>query len=171
MVCLKAFPSARPAAAAIRPAGRLSRHSQRHFSHSDADRRGLTLLEVLISVSIFFASLTAIVQILNLGRNSEMMTRLQTEAVMRCESKMAEVISGAQELTSVSDELLENDGETGTWNWSLESAGTETANLLQITVTVRYVNENDEEIVSFSLTRYMRDPQLFLDAASSGSTE
>jgi type II secretion system protein I len=140
-----------------------------------SDRHGLTLLEVLISVTIFFASLTAILQILSMGRQSEMMTRLQTEAILRCEAKMEEVISGVQELTSVSDETMsdpagEESGGSGTWQWSLQSDSTETTGLLQVTVTVNYVIPDTDPIASFSLMRYLRDPQLFLDAASTGST-
>ena len=140
-----------------------------------SDRHGLTLLEVLISVTIFFASLTAILQILSMGRQSEMMTRLQTEAILRCEAKMEEVISGVQELTSVSDETMsdpagDEGGGSGTWQWSLQSDSTETTGLLQVTVTVNYVIPDTDPIASFSLMRYLRDPQLFLDAASTGST-
>jgi general secretion pathway protein I len=156
----------------MKPAPRLMADPYRGAA---SDRHGLTLLEVLISVTIFFASLTAILQILSMGRQSEMMTRLQTEAILRCEAKMEEVISGVQELTSVSDETMsdpagEEGGGSGTWQWSLQSDSTETTGLLQVTVTVNYVIPDTDPIASFSLMRYLRDPQLFLEAASTGST-
>lgn len=128
------------------------------------ERSGLTLLEVLLSVAIFLGSLTAIMQILQIGKRAELMTRLQTEAVMRCETQMAEVLAGVHELTSVSSQPLTDSDAAGTWQWSLDPADSGTAGLLQVTVTVEYV-VGEETIAAYALTRYLRDPQLFIDAA------
>lgn len=134
-------------------------------------RSGLSLLEVIISVSIFLGSLTAILHLLSVGQQSEVMTRLHTEAIMRCESKVAEVVSGVQELGTVTDEpfddslATEADQLAGSWSWSLESADTGTTGLLQITVTTKYFTGGEFPVTQFSLVRYMRDPQIFLEAA------
>lgn len=139
-------------------------------------RCGLSLLEVIISVSIFLGSLTAILHLLSVGQQSEMMTRLQTEAVMRCEAKMAEVVSGVQELGAITDESFdesqatEADTLSGEWTWSLESADTGTTGLLQITLTTKYSTGGDAPAAMFTLVRYMRDPQIFLDAAMAAET-
>ena len=129
-------------------------------------RSGLTLLEVLISVAIFLSSLAAIMQLLSIGKRSEMMTRLQTEAVMRCETLMAEVVSGVQKLEDVTDEPLPDNESSGTWQWSLQSVDSDTSGLLQVTISVQYV-VGSETVAAFTLTRYLRDPQLFIDAALS----
>ena len=132
-------------------------------------RAGITLLEVLVSVAIFLGALTTIMQLLSLGKRAEMMTRLQTEAVMRCEAKMAEVVSGAQELTSVDNEVFPDSEGSGMWQWRLTSMNSSAGGLLQVTVRVRYVVGDDDEMTSFELNRFMRDPQLFIDAALSTS--
>jgi type II secretion system protein I len=133
-------------------------------------RNGLTLLEVLVAVTIFFGSLTAILQLLATGQQAELMTRLQTEAVMRCEAVMSEVVSGAKELESADAQPFTDHDGTGTWQWTLEVASTDTANLLQVTVTVEYVLSKDDIPATYTLRRYMRDPQIFLDAAATEDT-
>ncbi|MCA9036998.1 MAG: hypothetical protein KDA91_17805 [Planctomycetaceae bacterium] len=135
----------------------------------DVGRRGgITLLEVLIATVIFMSSLAVILQLLKVGQDSELMSRLQAEAIMRCEAKMAEVLCGAQELTSATDETFPDNEASGTWKWSLESLPTSTTGLLQVTVQVKYV-VGDDAVASFRLHRYMRDPQIFIDAALSTS--
>ena len=129
-------------------------------------RRGLTLLEVLISVAIFLGALTAIMQLLNTGQQSEVSARLKTEAVLRCEAKMAEIVSGIEEATS-SDEQKFPDDEIGHWQWSAEVGNGSATSLLMITVTVEHLPDGKNPNASFTLTRYMRDPQLFIDAALS----
>ncbi len=134
-------------------------------------RAGITLLEVLVSVAIFLGALTTIMQLLSIGKRAEMMTRLQTEAIMRCEAKMAEVVSGVQPLDSISDEAFPDSEGSGVWQWSLESSTADTSGLLQVTVRVRYVLQEDDEVTSFELQRYLRDPQIFIDAALTSSED
>lgn len=150
----------------------MNRSARRHLpsANGSAQRSGLTLLEVLVSVAIFLGSLAAILQILSIGKRAEMMTRLQTEAVMRCESKMAEVVAGVQELVAVTDQDFTDSDGSGVWQWSLDPAESGTSGLLQVTVSVRYV-VGGEAVAGTSLSRYMRDPQLFIDAALSETSE
>ena len=134
-------------------------------------RSGLTLLEVLVSVAIFLGSMTAIMQILSLGRRAEMLTRLQTEAVMRCESQMAEVVAGVQELKTVTAKPFDDSDRSGTWQWSLDVAESGTTGLLQLTLKTQYVAANDDVVTEFSLVRYLRDPQALLEAAAPEDSE
>lgn len=130
-------------------------------------RSGLTLLEMVLSVAIFLGALTVILEILNTGREAELMTRIETEAVMRCESKMAEVIAGIEDAVTSGSQPFP-DAEDGSWTWQMEVMDSGISGLLQVTVTVeRTVNGRQQ--TSFSLTRYLRDPQLFIDAALAGS--
>lgn len=128
-----------------------------------ASRRGLTLLEILISTAIFMGALSAIMVALNLGQNSEIAARLQSEAVLRCESVMGEIVSGVQEMTSSQGNTFDDD-ETGYWSWTAEVTDAGATGLLQITVLVEHRPGGETANASFSLVRYARDPQLFLDA-------
>jgi len=135
-----------------------------------ADRRGLSLLEVLISVAIFLGSMTVIMFALNSGQRSEISARLQSEAVLRCEAVMGEIVSGVQEATASEDNSFEDD-ETGNWKWNAQVMSTGGNGLMQITVIVEHRPDDGEPNAAFSLVRYMRDPQLFLDAAVEGAEE
>lgn len=131
-----------------------------------ANRSGLSLLEVLISVAIFLGALTAIMQLLNNGQRAEVSARLRTEATLRCEAKMEEVVCGIEEAVS-SDENKFPDDEIGNWQWSVSVTSGSVTDLLKITVTVEHLPDGKTPNAAFTLTRYMRDPQLFIDAALS----
>ena len=49
---------------------------------------GMTLLEVLVSLSIFMGSFAAISQLFNLGSRAAIRAALETQAVIRCESNL-----------------------------------------------------------------------------------
>ena len=133
-------------------------------------RRGLSLLEVLLSVAIFLGALTAIMQLLNSGQQSEVAARLKTEAALRCEAKMAEIISGIEEAVTSEDQKFPDD-EIGNWRWSAEVGNGDVTSLLKITVTIEHLPDGKNPNAAFTLTRYMRDPQLFIDAALSETEE
>lgn len=134
------------------------------------ERAGLTLLEVIISVAIFLGGLTAIMQALALGQRSELSARLQSAAVVRAEAVMGELISGAAELATSSGNRFDDD-EVGNWEWSAEVVDAGVTGLLQITVLVEHKPGGEEPNAAFSVVRYVRDPQLFLDAQLSESGE
>lgn len=138
--------------------------------NSRAARHGLSLLEVLVSVAIFLGALTAIMQILNSGQQSEVSARLRTEAALKCEAKMAEIISGIEEAVSTDQQQFPDD-EIGNWKWSVEIGSGSVTSLLKITVTVEHMPDGNNPNAAFTLTRYMRDPQLFIDAALSEAGE
>lgn len=142
----------------------ISRARRSSFRH----RHGLTLLEVLVSVAIFLGSLTAIMQLLNTGQQAEVSARLQSEAVLRCDSKMAEIVAGIEKPVSSADGTFLDD-EPGNWKWSVDVASGTATSLLKITVTVEHLPDGKNPNAAFTLTRYMRDPQLFIDAALSAS--
>ena len=128
------------------------------------NRNGLSLLEVIISVAIFLGALTAIMEGLSIGQRSEVAATLQSEAVLRCEAKMGEIICGAVEATGSEGNRFEDD-ETGDWVWSAQVTDSGVTGLLEVTVLVEHSAGGEIPNAAFSLVRLMRDPQLFLDAA------
>ena len=101
---------------------------------------------------------------LQIGRRSELSARLQSEAVLRSETVMGEILCGAKEASSAQGGSFDDD-ETGHWEWSAEVAEAGTTGLLQVTVLVEHRPGGEEPNAAFTLVRFMRDPQLFLDAA------
>ena len=82
---------------------------------------------------------------------------------------MAEIVAGIEEPVSSTDGTFEDD-EIGSWKWSVEVTNGSATSLLKITVTVEHSPDGKNPNAAFTLTRYMRDPQLFIDAALSAST-
>lgn len=124
-------------------------------------RSGLTLLEVLLAVAIFALSFAALSQLITTGVRASVQSRLQTQAILRCESKLAELLAGIEPLTSVSDAPFEDDAN---WVWSADVFAAPVPDLLEVIVTVSHLGESNLASVSFSLQRYVRDPQVVYDA-------
>ena len=86
----------------------------------DAERRatfrhGMTLLEVVIALALFFAAMAAISEILHMGSGASVKAQLLAEASLLGESKLNEVIAGIVPLTPVEQQLQcrKTDGEHG----------------------------------------------------------
>ena len=78
----------------------LCRASLEDRSRGRYQPQGLTLLEILLSTAILLGSLTAIMQVLNVGHNSRLSAVLNAEGVLRCESMMGELLAGCLLYTS-----------------------------------------------------------------------
>lgn len=124
-------------------------------------RSGITLMEVLLSTAIFMGSLTAILGIIQMGHESRLSSRLDAEAALRCESLMGEYIAGVAPLTAESNAPFEDSDE---WRYTTSIEDADGESLLKVVVLVQHMA--GERVNSYAiLTRLMRDPQLFLDAA------
>lgn len=125
------------------------------------NRRGLTLFEVLLSLTIFVGCMAVIGQLISAGVRGALRARLETQAVLRCETKMAEVVSGIAPLQNVNDGTFSDDPE---WHWSLSLTPGPQEDLYLIEVAVSHGPGTTLGSVSYSMQRLMRDPQTFLDA-------
>lgn len=123
-------------------------------------RRGLTLFEVLISLAIFVGSMAAIGQLVATGVRGALRARLQTQAVLRCESKMAEVVAGISPFHPASDTPFVDDPA---WTWSMSLAPGPNQELFLVEVTTAHQAGGQLGAVTFSLRRLVRNPQIFID--------
>jgi len=121
---------------------------------------GLTLLEVVLSIAIFLSTLAVLSQLISTGVRAAVRSRLQTQAVLRCQAKMEEILAGAEPLAEVSEGTFEDDEEDN-WRWSLSVEPTDTDNLYKLVVKVwrRTEDETDLSFVSCTLTRLYFDRQ------------
>lgn len=133
----------------------------------NGQRSGLTLLEVLLATAIFLGSITAIMQVLRIGHDSRISAKLDAEAAVRCESKLGEYVSGITPLVAESDAPFLDSSE---WFYTstLEEGGGES--LLKLTVLVEHKPNGQQPTSYFQLTRLIRDPELFLEAALSAAS-
>lgn len=137
---------------------------QRAPRQPDSLREGFTLLEVVIAVAVLLGAITALFQLINLGHRSSLQGQFRSDAVLIAELKMNEAVGGVTELISTTEEEIE---EYPDWLWSMSVEDTSQEGLLQVTVIVRRDAEPNQPNAAheYSMTRYLRDPQLFLDAA------
>jgi Tfp pilus assembly protein PilV len=125
-------------------------------------RRGLSLFEVIVALAIFMGSIAAIGQLVATGVRGAVQARLQSQAVIRCESKMGEIVSGVLPLRSASANVPFPDDSS--WNWSMAVAPGPHEGLYIVEVTVAHPSGTAAGNQSFALRRLVRDPQVALDA-------
>jgi len=116
-------------------------------------RRGLSLLEVILSIGILAMSLVAISELVTTGFRSASMSRLLSEAQMLCDTKMAEVAAGVLPLEAVAGASIE---ENENWQYDVEINQGDIPGLLVVIVTVREASSSDP--VEFYVTRFLPDP-------------
>ena len=126
-----------------------------------SQRRGFSLFEVVLSLSILLGALTAWSQLIDTGARAGIKAKLQTEAILRCESKLAEMIAGAEALETADGVAFDDDPEH--WSWAANVTDGPYLDLLVIQVTATHTGGRDD--VSHTLTRYLRDPAIYEEAA------
>ena len=129
-----------------------------------SSRSAFTILEVIVAVGILLGALTAIVQLISTGTRSSVLGELRGQAVILAETKMNEAIAGVVPLQSSPAEEFE---EAPEWTWELTTETSSLSDVLSVTVTVTHEaeSETEGERHTYSITRMVRDPQIFLDAA------
>lgn len=136
-------------------------HRSRQAAHPA--RRGMSLLEVFVALAIFIAALAVIVQIISTGRRASTTAQFQSEATLRAESTMAEAIAG---IIPMQNDKKQFDDDLN-WQWSLAVESGPHADTLLLTVTTEHTDPSGNLNGVAHLKRIIRDPQLFLNAASS----
>ena len=130
----------------------------KHFGRRSKRRPGLTLLEVVIALAIFLFSLVAIYQLVSIGTDRALDVQQQAQASMLCQSKMNEVLAGAEASGSGTVEINKL-----VWNYTIESNPGEVEYLNNVKVTVRF-DRPDGKVIEATLN------QMVLDPAQRGST-
>jgi general secretion pathway protein I len=125
-------------------------------------RRGLTLLEVLIALSIFLIAMTAIAQLISLGTRAATEARLDAEATLRAETALNELLAGVQPLQTTGATPFIDDPD---WQWTATVSEGPHVDLLLVDVTAYRQPSGEAPRGTVKLTRLVRNPQLFLDAA------
>jgi type II secretion system protein I len=120
----------------------------------------MTLLEVLISLAIFLLSLVAIGRLVSLSSERAREVQLKAEAMLKCQSKLAEIVGGAEQLTSQSDVPFDEDPS---WTWSADCNQGQVTNLWTVQVRVgKQLPDGSRFEVALS--------QMVLDPSVRGST-
>jgi general secretion pathway protein I len=123
--------------------------------------RGLSLFEVIVALAIFMGSIAAIGQLVSNGVRGAVQAKLQSQATLRAETKMAEVVSGVVPLHSATSGVFPDDPS---WSWNVAVVAGSHEGLYFVEVTAAHASTAAAGKQSYSLRRLVRDPQVELDA-------
>jgi prepilin-type N-terminal cleavage/methylation domain-containing protein len=123
-------------------------------------RSGLSLLEVLVALSIFLLSLSALSHLVRFAGDRAVEIDQRSQAAQLCQSKMNEVLAGAIPLSGQSDTF----DEAPEYTWTVSADANGVPNLYDVTVTVSR-DRPDGTRIEVSLG------QMVLDPAAIGSTQ
>jgi type II secretion system protein I len=126
-------------------------------------RRGLTLFELLLALAIFLGSVAALAHLINTGSQAAVQGRLQTRAILRCESKMAEILAGVESMQSARNVPFSDDRN---WKWNLDVREGPLPGLLELTLAVSHTGNGPLSNTSYALNRYVRHPAWFQSRAA-----
>lgn len=141
----------------LRQTGRIRRRHPPAPRRQACARRGFSLFEVVIALAIFAASIAAIGQLVSSGVRGAVHARLQTQAVMRCESKMAELVAGIATLTSSGGTAFPDDPN---WKYTVALLPGPHSDLYLVELNVTYTGAGERSSTSYSIRRLIRDPQV-----------
>jgi general secretion pathway protein I len=127
-------------------------------------QRGITLYEVVIALAIFSGAIVALFEALSTATRAALQARMQSQAVLLAESKMAEVVGGAMQPTSTGDVSFDESGLEG-WSYSVNVTAAAHTGINQVQVTVKCPQAPNPIDASFTMTRLLRDQQAFVTSA------
>ena len=134
----------------MRRAKNVGRRSQRT---GGLRRRGLSLLEVVLSLSILAGAMAAIGELVQRGLLHAQSARNLTQAQVRCESLLGELQAGLLAPEPASDVTLDDD-----WSYSMEVESLDNDGVLIVRLTVSQRPSAATRPVSFSVIHWMPDP-------------
>ncbi len=134
---------------------KLTRLSDRARQLRGRPRRGLSLLEVILSIAILGGSMVVIGHMYNLGYRSALQARFRSEANILVDSVMAELAAGVIPAESTSGQTMQ--GNTG-WTYSIEIGDSMQSGLFMATVLVQREEEGSVLTDGLSIVRFLPDP-------------
>lgn len=127
---------------------------------SPRDRRGISLLEVILAMSILLISIAAIGQLVDRGSNDALDSLNQATGTRLAISKLAELEAGVLPVSESSSGTFTNEPA---WRYTIESTPSEFPNLY--TVTVKAERDRPGRIASIAITQMIYDPSVMGNAS------
>ncbi|WP_010586027.1 type IV pilus modification PilV family protein [Schlesneria paludicola] len=133
-----------------------------------ADRSGLTLLEIVLSLAIFFSAVVTLAQLAWTGSRAAVQARLRTQATIRCEAKLNEVLAGAEAMQTASGMSFPDDPN---WTWSQVVTSGSHPELMQIDLTVAHRGSSSLTNIDVTIRRWARQQSVFVQGVTQEKTE
>ena len=121
---------------------------------------GLTLLEVMLALAILGGALAVIGEITRIGARNAEMARDSATAQRLCDNKLAEIAAGLIAPQTVTNVPVEELADQQEWTYSIEIEQLQETGLIGVWVTVEQNPEIVSRPVSFTLARWMIDPEV-----------
>lgn len=131
------------------------------------NRRGLSLLEVVLALAIFGMSLAMLGELIRIGARAASEARDLTTSQLYAESITAEIAAGVRQAAPVSEGTpLEIDHD---WLYSVKVEPVEQPGLVAVIVTVDRASDARSRRAAFTMRRWIQDPGLDLSPADNES--
>jgi general secretion pathway protein I len=124
-------------------------------------RRGLSLLEVIVSLAILVLAIVAINRLVDIGTDRGTDARMFTRGTRLAQGKMAEVEAGIVSVSSESEGQFE--GDDAAWSFKVLPEPAGPPNLY--TVTIRVTRDIQGRPIEVVLTQMIFDPTMMGSAA------
>jgi hypothetical protein len=121
---------------------------------------GLTLFEVVIALAIFMGAIAAIGQLISVGARGAVSAQLQSQAVIRAETTLGEVLAGYISLRTTSGTFPDNPA----WTWSVTVSSAQQQGLYLVEVTAAHAGKSSMSKSSYTVRRLLRDPAVAVQA-------
>lgn len=136
-------------------------------------RRGLSLLEVILALSLLGIASAIMAQAMQMAASNAIAAQRQAQAELAAESVLSQVIAGVIPMQpSTSWTPIGVSASTSNWSYMLQSVTCEVQNMVGIEVSVRDESDPDNtRPADLTVIRWVIDPALGLDmpAGASGS--
>ena len=126
-----------------------------------ATNRGVTLMEVILAIAILGGSLAVLGEMVRVGARASRSAQLLSSAQLLADSLTAEMAAGAAAPESTQG-VIEQYGGTS-WSYTVEVQQVEQQGLLGILITVQDSLDTSNRPTSYTLVRWMIDPEVELD--------
>jgi|GEM_PF-1896163 len=133
-----------------------------------AVRRGFSLLEVILALTILAGALAVLGEVARQGMESARIARDLTYAQCICDSLMAELASGLiypEIVDQAPVDEIADPGQQG-WVYSMDVESTEIDGLLAVRITVSRALPPEKRPVQCSLVRWIQDPDAAFSTVS-----
>lgn len=124
-------------------------------------RRGMSMLEVLLAILVLVVALSAISSLIFMGRYSAADAQALTQAQLLCETKLNSIVAGIDAADSGRGVFQENPD----FNYEVSTQQPGTPGLLSIRVRVSQNPEKFDAPIEYSLVRWMPDPNFEQETA------
>lgn len=116
----------------------------------DRQKKGFTLLEVVVATGLMTTALLAIFSLLRISLTARTQSQKQTEAVLLAQSRLTEVLLEKNPVYET------REGTTGSFDWQIKTVPTNIENLAAVQVRVQWSQQHRTQSFDLITLRMMK---------------